>query len=74
MYCKWCGAEVQNTDIYCSKCGGKVEDYKPSGDWRNGKRFKVGVIVIGVLLIVFVIAATFGVAGNGWRIAVNQFF
>ena len=81
MFCKWCGAEVNNTDIYCPKCGGNLSDASSVNE-NNGKfeeqadkkRTKTRIIAGGALLMAAVIVLAFFVGGRGPRATVNQFF
>lgn len=81
MFCKWCGAEVKNTDIYCPKCGGKLNN--PSTTDENNvlpvvrtdkKTRRKAIIAAGVLILTAVIAAVFLLGGRSYRETVDQFF
>ena len=59
-YCGNCGARLEPHNIYCVKCGQRIQDFilsSPRGAWRP-------IVWIPILIVVFALA---GIAvGGGW--------
>ena len=51
MYCHKCGANMLETDKYCSNCGEKVLDNRPIGINNSTENFRTASIVLGGLAL-----------------------
>ena len=50
-YCKTCGAELLDSDAYCTKCGNPVEEKKPEATTEKKSN---GMAVAGFILAFFI--------------------
>lgn len=79
MFCKYCGAEIGITDVYCKKCGGRNETQITQNKERNSaatqknKKVKTSIYIIGVLVIVLIFVTVFLLRGRSYERAVDQF-
>lgn len=61
MYCKDCGNELKENEIFCSRCGAQVEgsETKVSSKAGTGTTFKIMIIVVILLANISVVGMPF---------------
>ena len=62
MYCKNCGAEINEGALFCGNCGMKIETeqpvYQPRPAWQVWlARIAAGIVILGVILYYWHIAS-----------------
>lgn len=55
MYCKYCGKEIQETDVFCSSCGKRIDmqDVAAARPQQNSKKNSTWLIALTISVMVF---------------------
>lgn len=79
MFCGKCGKENLDNAMFCSNCGGKLNNQNLAGSEfvlpvnPNNKNQKVGIIaiIVAVIIAIIIVIALFG--GRGYKATVKKF-
>jgi transcription initiation factor TFIIIB Brf1 subunit/transcription initiation factor TFIIB len=77
MFCKKCGENVKDGELFCNSCGTPVDSNqteKSAEKSTTDKNKRIGMIIAGAVAAVVVILIISLFAGGGWRSTANKYF